>query len=142
MVDVTKVWAPVELEPFRRLIAEGSTDAILTAHIFDATLDRDHPATLSPAIVTGILRDQLGWDGVVISDDLQMGAIRDAYGHEEAVTLAIEAGIDLLTIANQQVYEEGIVTRTIDIIEGHVRSGRIAEARIDASVARLSALFG
>lgn len=139
VVDVTGRWQPVELEPFRRLVADGLTDAVLTAHVFNADLDPDHPATLSTRIVTGILRDELGWDGVVISDDLQMGAIREQYGYPEAVALAIEAGIDLLTIANQQVYEEGIVGRTIDIIEGHVRSGRIAEERIAASVARLEA---
>lgn len=137
VVDVTTVWKPIELEPFRRLIADQLTDAVLTAHVFNATLDPRHPATLSRPIVTGILRSQLGWDGVVISDDLQMGAIRAQYGYAEAVALAIEAGIDLLTIANQQLYEEGIVLRTIDLIEGFVRSGRIGPARIADSVTRL-----
>jgi beta-N-acetylhexosaminidase len=139
VVDVTSVWREVELEPFRRLVTDGLADAVLTAHVFNAALDPEHPATLSRPIVTGLLRDQIGWNGVVISDDMQMGAIRAQYGYPEAVALAIEAGIDLLTIANQQVYEEGIVARTIDLIEGFVQSGRISEVRIAESAARLAA---
>ncbi len=141
VVDVSGVWQQVELEPFRRIIADGLADAVLTAHIFDAHLDPQHPASLSKPIVTGMLRGQLGWAGVVISDDLQMGAIRAQYGYPEAVALAIEAGVDLLTIANQQIFEEGIVTRTIDIIEGFVTAGRISESRIAESVARIDAFL-
>jgi beta-N-acetylhexosaminidase len=139
VVDVTDVWTDIELAPFRTLVADGMTDAVLTAHVFNANLDPEHPATLSKATVTGILRQQLGWDGVVISDDMQMGAIRDAYGYEEAVRLATDAGIDILTIANQQVYEEGIVARTIDLIEGFVRDGSISASRIAESAARIAA---
>jgi beta-N-acetylhexosaminidase len=139
VVDVTSVWQAVELQPFRRMVTDGLADAVLTAHVFNASLDPEHPATLSRAIVTGLLREQLGWDGVVISDDMQMGAIRAQYGYAEAIALAIEAGIDLLTIANQQVYEEGVVGTTVDLIERFVRDGRISEARIAESAARLAA---
>jgi beta-N-acetylhexosaminidase len=142
VVDVTDVWTDVELEPFAALVAQGLPDAVLTAHIFNGRLDPDHPATLSEPTISGILRQQLGWDGAVISDDMQMGAIRDAYGYEEAVALAIEAGVDILLIANQLVYEPDIAPRTIDIIEGLVRSGRIGEERIDASYRRILALKG
>lgn len=71
-----------------------------------------------------------------------MGAIRDAYGYDKAVALAIEAGVDLLVIANQIAYEPEVAPRTIDIVEGLVRSGRISEARIDESWRRISALKG
>ena len=128
VVDVTDTWQPVELEPFGDLIHDGLADAILTAHVFNARLDPEHPATLSAATINGILRRQLGWDGVVISDDMQMGAIRDAYGYADAVRLAILAGVDILTIANQQVFEEGIVEHTIDLVEGMVGDGRIPES--------------
>ena len=137
VVDVTDVWTDVELEPFRALIGNGLPDAVLTAHIFNARLDPDHPASLSAATVNGILRGDLGFDRAVISDDLQMGAITDAYGYEEAVALAIEAGIDVLLIANQIVYEADVVERTLDIVEGLIGSGRIDEARIQASVDRI-----
>jgi beta-N-acetylhexosaminidase len=142
VVDVTADWTDVELEPFRALVAEGLPDAVLTAHIFNATLDPDHPATLSRPTVDGLLRGDIGFDRAVISDDLQMGAIRDAYGFDEAVALAIEAGIDLLLIANQQVYEPDVATRTVDLVERLVRGGRISEKRIDESYRRVLALKG
>jgi beta-N-acetylhexosaminidase len=139
VVDVTGTWSPIELEPFKNLVSAGLPDAILTAHVFNSKLDPTYPATLSKASITGILREQLGWDGVVLSDDMQMGAIRDAFGYPDALRLAIEAGIDILTIANQQVFEEGIVGHTVDLIEQMVSSGRIDADRIDASYRRIQA---
>lgn len=139
VVDVTDTWSAIELEPFGALIRDGLADAVLTAHVFNATLDPEHPATLSAPIITGILRDQLGWDGLVLSDDMQMGAIRQAYGYADALRLAILAGVDVLTIAQQQVYEEGIVETTIGLIEGLVRDGSIPEARIEESYRRITA---
>jgi beta-N-acetylhexosaminidase len=142
VVDVTDTWSAVELEPFRNIIRDALADAVLTAHVFNATLDPEHPATLSQPTITGILREQLGWDGLVISDDMQMGAIRQAYGYADAVRLAILAGVDVLTIAQQQVYEPGIVAQTIDLIEGMVMDESLTEERIDKSYARIQALKG
>jgi len=140
VVDVTNTWSAIELDPFRNLVHDRLADAVLTAHVFNSKLDPEHPATLSVPTITGILRQELGWDGVVISDDMQMGAIRDAYGYADAVRLAILAGVDLLTIAQQQVYEPGIVASTIDLIEGFVNDGSLTEARIDESYQRIQAL--
>jgi beta-N-acetylhexosaminidase len=140
VVDVTGTWSPVELDPYRRLVPAGMVDAILTAHVFNARLDPDNPATLSVATIDGLLRGQLGWEGLVISDDMQMGAIRQAYGYAEAVRLAILAGVDMLTIANQQVFEAGIVQRTVGIVVGLVARGEISEERIDRSWQRIQGL--
>jgi beta-N-acetylhexosaminidase len=140
VVDVTDTWSAVELEPFRNIVRDGLADVVLTAHVFNAALDPEHPATLSQPTITGILRDQVGWNGLVVSDDMQMGAIRQAYGYSDAVRLAILAGVDILTIAQQQVYEPGIVAETIDLIEGLVRDGSLTEERIDQSYARIQAL--
>ena len=142
VVDVTETWSAIELEPFAALIDAGLADTVLTAHVFNRNLDPDHPATLSRPTVDGILRGDLGFDGAVLSDDLQMGAIRDAYGFEEAVALAIEAGIDLLVVANQLVYEPDVAARLVDLIEGLVRTGRITEWRIDESIGRIGRLRG
>jgi beta-N-acetylhexosaminidase len=139
VVDVTATWSERELTPFADLIADGLADAVLTAHVFNASLDAAHPATLSRATITGILRDRLGFDGPVLSDDMQMGAIREAYGYEDAIQLAINAGVDVLTLANQQLFEEGIVGRTIDLIASQVADGTISEARIDESWRRIQA---
>ncbi|HEY6057649.1 MAG TPA: glycoside hydrolase family 3 N-terminal domain-containing protein, partial [Candidatus Limnocylindrales bacterium] len=140
VVDVTDTWSERELEPFAAIIAAGEADAILTAHVFNAHLDRTYPATLSRATIGGLLRGDLGFGGVVVSDDLQMGAIRKAYGYPEAVALAIEAGVDVLIIANQQLFDDRAVARTIDIIEDHVATGRIERAMIEASWRRIKAL--
>ena len=139
VVDVTTTWSEIELQPFQRLVAGGTVDAVLTAHVFNSKLDPAYPATLSQATVTGILRERLGYDGLVLSDDMQMGAIRDAFGYEDAVRLAINAGIDVLTIANQQVFEDGIVATTIDLVERLVGEGKITGERIDASYRRIQA---
>lgn len=139
VVDVTTTWTATELIPFSRLVKAGKVDAILTAHVFNSTLDPDYPATLSRATVNGILRGRLGYDGLVLSDDMQMGAIRDAFGYEDAVRLAINAGVDVLTIANQQVFEEGIVLRTVDLVERLVSEGKVSEGRIDEAYRRIAA---
>jgi beta-N-acetylhexosaminidase len=142
VVDVTDAWTEQELVPFAAMADGPIADAILTAHIFNANLDAEHPATLSAPTVTGILRERLRFDGVAISDDLQMGAITQVYGYPDAVRLAIEAGIDILLIANQIVYEPEVATRTIDLIEGLVRDGRISEERIQSSYERILRLKG
>jgi beta-N-acetylhexosaminidase len=139
VVDVTNTWSATELKPFANVIHDGLADAVLTAHVFNAKLDPQHPATLSEPTIGGILRRQLAWDGLVLSDDMQMGAIRKAYGYTDALRLAILAGVDVLTIAQQQVFEVGIVGHTIDLIEGLVLDGSITEARIDQSFSRIQA---
>jgi len=141
-VDVTSTWTAMELQPFREIIATGHTDAVLVAHVFDSKLDPTYPASLSKAVITDLLRGELGFEGVVISDDLQMGAIRAAYGYETAVERAILAGTDVLTIANEQLYEPDIVGRTIEIVRSAVAAGRITESRIDASWTRIRRLKG
>jgi beta-N-acetylhexosaminidase len=140
VVDVTETWREVELEPFSAIVDAGMADAILTAHVFNARLDPEHPATLSRSTVTGLLRGDLGYDGVVISDDLQMGAIRQAYGYEKAVRLAIDAGVDVLTIANQQVYDADVVARTVELIVEMVDAGQLDAARIDEAWRRIQSL--
>ena len=90
--------------------------------------------------MTGLLRGQLSWQGPVVSDDMQAVAITGRYGTAEAVALALQAGLDLLVFANQQVYNPGIVDQTIDTVVDLVRSGRLTESRIDESVARVDTL--
>jgi beta-N-acetylhexosaminidase len=140
-VDVTDTWSAVELEPFRNIIQAGMCDVVMTAHIFNANLDPLYPATLSPATVTGILREQLGWDGVVMTDDMGMGAITEEFGFETALRLAIEAGVDILAYANNSsVFDETIPTRAFAEIKRLVETGAIPESRIDRSYRRIMAL--
>lgn len=140
LVDVTATWSERELEPFRQLVAAGRCDAIMSAHVFNARLDPAHPATLSRAVITGRLRGQLGFTGVVLSDDLEMKAISAHYGLDESVPAAIEAGIDVLCFGNNLDYDPAIAARAADSLRRAVESGRIPVARIDASCARVLAL--
>lgn len=136
-VDVTATWGWQELEPYRALIGAGVVDAIMTAHIYNANFDVNDPATLSPATINGLLRDQLGYAGVVISDDLQMAAITRYYGYDRAIQKAILAGVDILLIANNALYAADTVPRTIAMIEGMVTQGVIPVERIEQSYERI-----
>ncbi len=110
---------------------------MMTAHIFNARLDPKYPATLSRRVVTGMLRRELGFDGVVISDDMQMGAIADHYGLKTAIRQAIGAGVDILLFGNNLTYNPKIVPEAVAIIRDLVRSGAVSRARIDRSYRRI-----
>jgi beta-N-acetylhexosaminidase len=141
-VDVTETWSRAELEPYAAIIEAGLADAVMTAQVFNAHLDAEHPATLSHSTIAGILREELDYDGVVISDDMQMRAIANHYGFETAVQKAIEAGVDILAFANNSVYEEDVATRAITHIKHLVEEGILSEERIDASYRRIRRLKG
>ncbi|HYL40769.1 MAG TPA: glycoside hydrolase family 3 N-terminal domain-containing protein, partial [Candidatus Binatus sp.] len=141
VADGSKTWTQTELEPYRRLIPSGQLDVVMAGHIIVSRLGGSTPASLSPAIVTGLLRGQLGWNGPVVTDSLEATAIAISHPLGEALALAIEAGNDLLLIANQKPYDAHLATRAIDAIEGHVTSGRISRERLDASRARIAGLL-
>jgi len=122
----------VELAPFRAAIQAG-VDAVMTAHIaVPALAPADVPATLSPAILTGLLRGEMGFKGIVVTDALEMGGIAQGYSGGEAAVLALAAGADALVMPPDP---EAAVKAILAAIE----SGRLTRARIDESVARLLA---
>ncbi len=141
LVDVSDTWAPVELDPYRALVREGKADMVMTAHVFNRHLDARWPATLSPPTLER-LRDEIGFRGPVISDDLQMGAISDEYGLETAVRQALLAGVDILLFANNnpRAYEPDIAPRVVEIVTSLVREGVVTEQRIDESLERVRAI--
>ena len=140
LVDVTTTWHERELVPFQRLIEADLCDVIMSAHVINRRLDPTHPATLSRAVQTGLLRDKLGFKGVIISDDMEMKAISSHYGLEQSVLLAVEAGIDVLCFGNNMSYDPDIAAKAVAIIERGVTSGRFSEARINESYERVLAL--
>jgi beta-N-acetylhexosaminidase len=139
-VDVSSSWQPLELEPYRVLIEEGMADSIMTAHVFNARLDPAYPATLSEAVITGILREEMGYDGVVISDDMNMQAIAGRYGFEQAAVLAVQAGADILAYGNNLIYDPEVAQRALAALAAAVESGALSEARVDESYRRIRAL--
>jgi beta-N-acetylhexosaminidase len=141
VADVTRTWSTKELTPYQSLLGQGLVDVVMAGNLVNGQFDPNAPASLSSATVKDLLRGELGWDGVVITDDLQAGAITRAFGANDAITLALEAGNDLLLFANQQVYDPDVVVNTVDLIEDLVIAGRIDEARIDRSYERVAALF-
>ena len=136
-VDVTERWSHDELKPFEAIIQSGNCDMVMTAHIFNARLDPLWPATLSHGIIGGILRDDMGFDGVVVSDDMQMDAIRSFYGLERAIKMAIGAGCDILVFANNSIFDEDIAARAAGTIKKLVAEGEIGGERIDKSYRRI-----
>jgi len=140
MADVTETWEETELKPYQNLIESGHNFAIMTAHVFNENLDTDHPATLSKAVQTDLLRNQLGFKGVLFSDDMQMEAIRSFYGLETAIKLAINAGVDILVFGNNSVYDPDIVPKAVQIIINYIESGEIEEDQIHESYERVQAL--
>lgn len=138
-VDISDTWSKEELEPYRMMIESGRADAVMTAHVFNRHLDAEYPATLSRAIVTGLLRNQLGFDGVVVSDDMQMKALSERYPLEERVALAINAGVDLLLFGNQ--LDTNSPGEVIEAVARQVQSGNIAPERIQAANRRIDALM-
>jgi beta-N-acetylhexosaminidase len=140
LVDVTRYWTEGELAPYRDLISQGLCDMVMTAHTFNTAIDPDYPATLSKTTIDGILRKRLGFDGVVLSDDLNMGAIVQHYSYETAVEKAINAGVDLLVVANDKAYRPDVAPHTIELLLNLVQQGRIPRERIDQACRRIMLL--
>ncbi len=142
LADVTNTWNSRELKPYQSLIDSGYVDGIMTSHIVNKNLDHKAlPGTLSKSMLDSILRKKMGFHGVVFSDDMQMKAIASNYGLEEAIKLAINAGVDIMCFSNNIM---GVENRTVDkvhdIIKNFVTSGEIKKARIDESFKRIMKL--
>jgi beta-N-acetylhexosaminidase len=142
--DVTATAAPaLELVPYRALIGEGFADSVMTAHVFNRHLDDQRPATLSRATIGGLLRGELGFKGLVISDDLRMGAIEQHYGIGEAAVLALEAGVDVLLIVDDQLPDGGSAAQAaLAAIRQAVAKGTLDPARVESAIERVRMLRG
>jgi beta-N-acetylhexosaminidase len=122
----------VELVPFRRAIDAGVA-TIMTAHLVVPAFDPDRPATLSPAIVTGLLKGEMGYGGVVISDDLGMKAVAATIDLADAAVGAVEAGCDMVLLCNSTADEQA---RALEALIRAAESGRLTRARLDDALAR------
>ncbi|MFI8855787.1 glycoside hydrolase family 3 protein [Streptomyces prasinus] len=132
------VLAERELEPFRAAIATGSR-AVMSAHILVPALDPDRPATLSRRILTDLLRGELGYDGLIVTDGMEMRAIAGSYGIERGSVLALAAGADAICVGGGLTDEE-TVRRLCDTLVEAVRSGELPEERLADAARRVRAL--
>jgi beta-N-acetylhexosaminidase len=125
----------VELPPFAAAARAGVT-AIMTAHVVFEAIDPDSPATMSRAVLTGLLRERLGFEGVIVSDDLEMKAIANHYKLEEVIVRSANAGVDLFSIC----YTPATQNEAIDVLVRAVERGDVARETIDTAGRRLDRL--
>ena len=134
-VDVSDSWSDIELIPFQNL----KTPIIMTAHIYNKNIDTQYPATLSYKTNGLLLREKLGFKGVIISDDLQMGAISKNYTLKKTLELCINSGVDMLLFANQ-LSEPLNIKEIVTIILELIREKKIDIDKIDKANERIEKL--
>ena len=139
LTDITETWSEAELALYKRLPANGPF-MVMTGHLMHKGLDAEYPASLSRKITTDLLRNTLGWQGVVVTDDLEMDAINLFYPMEERILLAINAGVDIILFGNNLRHTPDQGRRIHAAITKLVRSGKISPERIAESWARIRAL--
>ena len=156
LADITKTWQEKELLPYKQIFSSmaaaiktkngwrsPASAMVMIGHL-SHSLDQDLPATLSPKIINGLLRGQLGWQGVVVTDDLLMRAISSHYSMPEALGLAANAGVDILLVGNNLAsdWSNGDISAA-DIhksVMEQIRSGKISEKTIDEAYTRIMLL--
>ncbi|MEW6112574.1 MAG: beta-N-acetylhexosaminidase [Thermodesulfobacteriota bacterium] len=124
-----------DLVPFQDAVNRG-VEMVMTAHVVYTALDRQHPGTLSTAVIEGLLRQQMGYDGAVITDDLDMAAVAIDYSAEERGMMALQAGADLLLVCRQPFAALAARSRIMEAVQ----DGEIARGRIDKSLMRVKKL--
>lgn len=142
-VDITQSWDKSELDPYRAMIADGVVDMVMVGHLYHADYadaGSQTPSSLAPQWITGVLRDELKYQGVVISDDLEMGAIRNHFTLKQTVTMAVRAGMDVLLFSNTAKYRPGLPKEIVDILVAEAAADPAFAARIEQSYDRIIAL--
>lgn len=143
LADISETWREVELEPYRRLAKDGQLDAVMTGHLYHPRFSDGAklPASLSDKAIR-TLRDEsdIGFQGVVISDDLEMSAVSDGYSLEESFVMAINAGTDIVIVSNVESQDPKLGVTVHSIIADAVRDGRILRQRIEQAYDRIMLL--
>ena len=141
LVDITQTFVEEELEPYRVLVQKDKADIVIVGHLFNNNIDSIYPASLSKATIEKLLRKEIGFKGVVATDDMHMGAITKEYSYEKALELAINAGVDMIIIGNNaNVYYGNLIENTVDAIMQLVKDGKVSPERIDEAYKRICKL--
>ena len=140
LADVSGTWQEIEIEPYRTLAKEGLLDGVMVGHLYHPRFSDGAklPASLSGRAVAA-LRDT-GFKGVVVSDDMEMGAVRDDYSLDERAVKAVNAGTDLLVFSNVTLRDPELGTKLHAIIANAVREGRISRSRIEKAYGKIMLL--
>ncbi|MGC4022542.1 MAG: glycoside hydrolase family 3 N-terminal domain-containing protein [Cyclobacteriaceae bacterium] len=142
LADITNTWSERELKPYKVLIDSNYVDGVMSSHVVNGKLDPSAlPGTLSKPVIDGILRKKLHYNGVVFSDDMQMKAIISNYGFEDAIKMTINAGVDIVCVANNvPMVDRHSVSEVHGIIKRNVQTGKIPMSRINESYQRVMRL--
>jgi beta-N-acetylhexosaminidase len=139
--DISTTWTTQELIPFQSVISNRTAEIVMMGHLFNKTLDSLYPTSLSNNVVTNLLRNQMGFDGVVITDAMSMAAISKYYGFTESIVLAVNAGVNLLLYTtNFDSLNRSLARTIVGLIEQKVQAGIISETRIEDSYTRIMKL--
>lgn len=139
LVDISDSWKATEISPYKSLADKGLLDTVMVGHLYHPEVagPKKVPASLSRQAIKGILRKDIGFDGVVITDDLEMGAITRNYKFEDSLIQAVNAGNDILLLSNRKHRDVRLPQKAIKAIAAAVRKGRIAEGRIRQSYLKI-----
>lgn len=140
-VDLTKSWKSIELAPYKLMVKERLVDMVMVGHLYHPSFsDRDKlPASLSKKAIEGVLRQDIGYKGIVITDDLGMGAIKKYFEFDDALIKAVKAGNDILLIVDGKYANPSSITRIQNLIVAAVKGGEIQRSSIEASYKRIIA---
>lgn len=142
-VDLTETWSFEEVEPFARLIDEDRAHLVMGGHLINRRLDPSgDPVTLSRPVLHGLLRQAMRYEGAVITDDLDMGAIRDHYTREQAIIGSLAAGNDLLLISNSANPDPDLPRRAVDWVGAAIERGDLTRERLIDANRRIDQLNG
>lgn len=142
LTDISQCWNPeIDLLPYAEIFRKGWPGAVMVGHLFQQSLDGQLPASLSRKIVTGLLRRGLGWQGVVITDDLQMKAVAEGRELKEIFHLAIDAGCDILLLGNNLAYDPKLPQKAWTALRELAAEGLVTQERARASWERILALY-
>ncbi len=136
-VDISNNWQENELFPYQKLITQNKVRAIMLGHLFHCNMDPHYPASLSARIVGQLLRQQMQFHGLVITDDIQMKAISSRYGILDAVILALKAGVDMIIIGNNLAYDPQILAKIFNHIEHALQKGLISLQTLENAYTRV-----
>ncbi len=140
LTDITHTWRSSEQLPFKRLIDSVQVDLIMAGHLFDRNVDPKYPASLSAQHIQQTLRGKLNFNGVVLSDDLQMGAIIKRYTLDEIIILSINAGCDILQFSDPLNLDKDLPAHVRRVVIAAIKDGKIEPSRIHQSFNRITSL--
>jgi beta-N-acetylhexosaminidase len=143
LADISDTWREIELEPYRQLAKDGLLDAVMIGHLYHPRFSDGArlPASLSRRAITALrAKGYIGFQGVVVSDDMEMGAVRGEYSLEERIIKAVNAGTDLIVFSNEKSHDPELGVKVHTVMSESVKDGRISRARIEQAYGRIMLL--